>query len=136
MKYWLVKSEPFKYSFDDLLRDKQTHWNGVRNFQARNNLKSMCRGDKALFYHSNEGKEVVGVAEIVREAYPDSTATEGDWVMVDVKAMTRFEVPVTLADIKATPELKGMGLLKQARLSVVALTKAEFDMITKKGMTS
>jgi predicted RNA-binding protein with PUA-like domain len=136
MKYWLVKSEPFKYSFDDLLRDKQTHWNGVRNFQARNNLKAMRRGDQALFYHSNEGKEVVGVAEIVREAYPDSTATEGDWVMVDLKATARFQVPVTLTDIKAMPELKGMGLLKQARLSVVVLTKAEFDKITKKGMTS
>ena len=134
MKYWLMKSEPFKYSFNDLLRDKQTHWNGVRNFQARNNLKSMKRGDQALFYHSNEGKEVVGIAEIVREAYPDSSAADGDWVMVDVKAKTRFAVPVTLADIKATPELKGMGLLKQARLSVVALSKTEFDVIINKGM--
>lgn len=131
MNHWLIKSEPFKYSFDDLLRDGKTHWNGVRNFQARNNLRAMKKGDQCLFYHSNEGKEIVGIAEVIREAYPDDSAGEGDWSMVDVKPVKKLKKTVTLADIKAEPKLKNLSLLKQGRLSVTPVSKEDFQFLLK-----
>lgn len=133
MAFWLVKSEPSAYSFDDLMRDKKTHWNGVRNFQARNFLKAMKKGDRTLFYHSNEGKAVFGVAEIVREAYPDDSAKDGDWVMVDVKPVEKLARPVELAEIKRHPKLSQILLVKQSRLSVMPVTKSEFETIVKLG---
>ena len=125
MNHWLVKSEPCKYSFDDLLRDGQTFWNGVRNYQARNNLRAMAVGDLALFYHSNEGKEVVGIAQIIKSAYLDSTAEEGDWSMVDVKAVTKFKKSVTLEMIKDEPKLQSLALIKQSRLSVMPVSSGQ-----------
>ncbi len=133
MKYWLLKSEPFKYSFEQLLKDGKTHWDGVRNYQARNNLRAMKKGDQALFYHSNEGKEVVGVVEIVKEAYPDPSAKEGDWSMVDVKPLKKLSTPISLAEIKVHPKLSQMSLIKQGRLSVTPVTKSEFDTIISLG---
>jgi predicted RNA-binding protein with PUA-like domain len=105
MNYWLTKQEPATYSWDDLVREKKTAWTGVRNFQARNNLKGMKKGDLICFYHSGDDKQVVGIATVVKEAYPDSTADEGDWVCVDVAPVKPFEKPVTLAQIKATKAL-------------------------------
>lgn len=133
MKYWLVKSEPFKYSFDQLKQDKKTLWDGVRNYQARNNMRAMQKGDMLLYYHSNEGKEVVGLAEVAKEHYPDPTAKEGDWSVVDVKYKKAFKTPVTLQQIKATPSLSEMQLIKQMRLSVCPVAKKEFDIICKMG---
>lgn len=131
--YWLMKSEPFKYSWDDLVKDGQTYWDGVRNYEARNHLAAMKKGDLALYYHSNEGKEVVGIAEIVGEAYPDPTADDPQWVVVDVAPVRAFEEPVTLATIKADPELPEIQLVKRGRLSVVPLTAAEFRHVAKLG---
>lgn len=133
MNYWLMKSEPFKYSFDQLLKDKKTLWDGVRNFQARNNLRAMKKGDQAFFYHSNEGKEIVGIAEIIKEAYADPTAKDEDWSVVDIKPVRKLNSPVTLVDIKATATLKNIALLKQSRLSVSPVTKSEFEFICKMG---
>lgn len=133
MNYWLMKSEPFKYSFDQLLKDKKTLWDGVRNFQARNNLRAMRKGDQAFFYHSNEGKEIVGIVEIVKEAYPDPTAKDEDWSVVDIKPIKKFSSPVTLIDIKSASTLRNMALLKQSRLSVSPVTKSEFEFIYKMG---
>lgn len=136
MQYWLIKSEPFKYSFADLRRDKKTYWDGVRNYQARNNLRAMKKGDQALYYHSNEGKEVVGIAEIVKEAYPDPTAKDGDWSVVDVKPLKEMKAPVTLAQIKDTPALKDIALIKQSRLSVMPIDPKHFKEICKMGGAS
>jgi predicted RNA-binding protein with PUA-like domain len=136
MNYWLLKSEPFKYSWDDLVKDKRTYWDGVRNYQARNNMRAMSKGDLALYYHSNEGKEVVGIAEIVKEHYPDPTATEGDWSVVEVKPKKRLKNPVTLKQIKADKKLTEMKLVKQGRLSVCPVTKTEFDYIIKLGSSA
>lgn len=133
MNYWLIKSEPDCYSFDDLTRDKKTFWDGVRNFQARNNIRQMKIGDELLFYHSNVGKEIVGVAKVVKEAYPDPTAKGDDWSVVDVKPSKKFTTPVTLADIKAIPALSKMAFLKQSQLSVSPVTKTEFEYIVRKG---
>lgn len=133
MKYWLVKSEPFKYSWEQFLKDGQTFWDGVRNYQARNNLRDMKAGDKALFYHSNDGLCVVGIAEVVKEAYPDPTIDDERWVAVDIRPLKALPEPVTLADMKARPSLSEMGLIRQGRLSVVALTKKEFDTVLKMG---
>ena len=129
MNYWLIKSEPFKYSWNQFLKDQVTFWDGVRNYQARNNLLAMKLGDLCLFYHSNEGKEVVGIAEVVRESYPDPTTTETAWVVVDVKPHSTLKNPVSLQDIKSNPNLKKMGLLRQPRLSVIALSMSEFNAI-------
>jgi predicted RNA-binding protein with PUA-like domain len=126
MQHWLVKSEPDCYSWDDLCREGTGTWDGVRNFQARNNLRAMKRGDRCLFYHSNIGKEIVGVCEVVEEHFPDETAQDGDWSAVRVKPAERFEAPVTLAAIKADPQLAEMALLRQGRLSVAPVTEAEF----------
>jgi predicted RNA-binding protein with PUA-like domain len=125
MNYWMVKQEPTDYSFDDLVKDGKTDWTGVRNYQARNNLKEMKKGDKLLFYHSNVGKEVVGVAKVSKPAFPDPT--DEKWIAVEVQPVRKFKKTVTLADIKANLALKDIGLVRQSQLSVIALTKDEFD---------
>lgn len=133
MAYWLIKSEPFVFSFDDLERDGQTVWEGVRNFQARNNLRAMKKGDRALFYHSNEGLEVVGIATVTREHYPDPTADKGDWSVVDFAPEQRLPHPVSLKTIKADPVLKDIALVRNGRLSVMPLTPTEFRRILALG---
>lgn len=133
MKYWLVKSEPFKWSWDDQVKKGIEHWDGVRNYQASNNMKAMKIGDRAFFYHSNEGKEIVGIVEVAREYYPDHTDPKGRFGMVDFKTVKPLKKPVTLADIKALKSLQGMALVKQSRLSVCPVTKTEWDIICKKG---
>lgn len=134
-RYWLAKSEPLKYAWDQLVKDGSTFWDGVRNAQARNNLVAMQKGDLVLFYHSNEGKEVVGVMKVTREAYPDPTSDDERWVVVDVAPVKPLARPVTLADIKADPKLAEIPLVRQSRLSVSPLPKAAFDRILKKGGT-
>ena len=129
MNYWLAKSEPFKYSWDDFLKDGSTYWDGVRNYQARNNLKAMKVKDKVFFYHSNEGLQVVGVAEVIKEHYQDPTTDDQRWVVVDLKPVDTLKNPVTLAQIKQESSLKEISLVKQGRLSVMALSKKEFDKI-------
>jgi predicted RNA-binding protein with PUA-like domain len=131
MKYWLVKSEPSVYSWDHMVKDKQTNWSGVRNYQAAANMKAMKKGDQVFFYHSNEGKEVVGIVEVVKEYYPDPTDKEGKFGMVDVKAAKPLKKSVTLADMKTTPALKDMALLRQSRLSVSPVTEKEWNTILK-----
>jgi len=133
MQHWLVKQEPEKYPWAQFIKDKGTYWDGVRNYQARNNLRAMAKGDGVLYYHSVSEKAVVGVAEVTREAYPDPTAKEGDWSVVDLKPVQAMATPVTLAQIKAEPKLAGMGLLKQSRLSVSPLSAKEFRLILKMG---
>ena len=130
---WLVKQEPSAYSWTDFVRDGRTAWTGVRNFQARNNLNGMHEGDLVLFYHSVVGKEVVGIARVVREAYPDPTATEGEWVCVDLVPETPLASPVSLETLKAHPTLCEIPLIKQSRLSVMPLERAEFDAIVTLG---
>lgn len=131
MAYWLLKSEPSVWSWDDQVHAgaKGTHWSGVRNHLAKRHLMAMQRGDQAFFYHSNEGKEIVGIVEVIREAYPDDSDPTGRFVMVDVKAVKPLKSPFTLAQAKATPALKGMSLLTSARLSVQPVTRAEWDLI-------
>ncbi len=132
MQYWLLKSEPFKYSWDHLVRDGRTHWDGVRNHQAANNLKAMKLGDRAFFYHSNEGLAIVGVAEIVREAYPDPSDPTGRFVMVDIKPVMPVKTPVTLSEIKAEPKLADLALVRQSRLSVVPVAGKEWQILCKR----
>lgn len=131
MNYWLIKSEPFKYSWDQFVKDGKTFWDGVRNFAARNNLKAMKVGDQVLFYHSNEGLAIVGIAEVVKEAYQDPTTDDPNWVVVDLKPVRPLPNPVTLAAIKNTPELKDMDLVRLSRLSVGSVKSAEFKKIMK-----
>ncbi len=126
MNYWLVKSEPEAYSWAQFVKEGKAAWTGVRNFTARLNLRAMKKGDLVCFYHSVTEKQIVGLARVVKEAYPDSTATEGDWSCVDLEPVKPLKSPVTLETIKATPALKEMKLLKQSRLSVSPLTPAEF----------
>jgi predicted RNA-binding protein with PUA-like domain len=126
---WLVKQEPTAYSWDNLVKDARTAWTGVRNFQARNHLRAMCVGDLVLFYHSVIGKAVVGIAKVVRDAYPDPTATEDGWICVDLAPVRALARPVTLDQIKATGGLEDIPLLRQARLSVQPLTPRQFDAI-------
>lgn len=133
MKHWLVKSEPFKYSWEKFLKDKRTYWDGVRNFQARNNLKAMKKGDEVLFYHSNEGMEVVGIARVVKEHYPDPTSDDPAWVVVDLEPVKTLKRPVPLTEIKKEKKLQNIALIKQGRLSVMPLTKEEFECIVKMG---
>ena len=135
MNHWLVKQEPGKYPWAQFVKDKGTYWDGVRNYQARNNLRAMRKGDLVLFYHSVSEKAVVGVAKVTREAYADPTAKEGDWSVVDLKPIKAMAAPVTLAQIKAEPKLAGMGLLKQSRLSVSPLSAAEFKRVLQLGKT-
>ncbi|MEO5730265.1 MAG: EVE domain-containing protein [Byssovorax sp.] len=133
--HWLMKSEPFKYSFAQLLRDGSTTWDGVRNFEARNNLRAMKAGDLVLFYHSSEGKAVAGVAKITREAYPDPTAEGEDWSVVELAPVLPLKVQVSLEDIRSEPDLAEIALLKRSRLSVVPVSKEHFDRILKMGKT-
>ena len=129
MNYWLVKSEPSEYSYDDLEKDGSTYWDGVRNYAARNNLKSMKLGDSVLFYHSVNEKAVVGVSKVVKEYYQDPTTDDERWVVVDLAADRKLDKPVTLAEIKAEPSLAEIALVRQSRLSVMPLEKASFDRI-------
>lgn len=131
MQYWLMKSEPDVFSYDDLVKKKREHWDGVRNYTARNNMRAMQKGDLALFYHSNIDKAVVGIMKIVKEAYQDPTTKEVAWVCVDVAPVEKLKNPVTLAAIKANPKLAEMKLIKQSRLSISDLSKKEFDEIIK-----
>ncbi len=133
--YWLMKSEPSKYSYQQLVKDGVTTWDGVRNFEARNNLRAMKAGDLALFYHSVEGKAVAGVARVKREAYADATAAGEDWSVVDIEPVTPLKVQVTLETIRGEPELAEMQLLRRSRLSVVPVSKEHFDRVLKLGKT-
>lgn len=126
MAYWLVKSEPFKYSWDRFVQDGRTHWDGVRNHQASNNLKAMRIGDRAFFYHSNEGLAIVGMAEVVKEYYPDPSDESGRFGMVDMKPVAAVRTPVTLALMKADPVLSQMQLVRQSRLSVCPVTPEQW----------
>jgi len=133
MAYWLVKSEPFKYAWERLVKEGRTQWDGVRNHQAALNLKAMKQGDKAFFYHSNEGLAVVGIAEIVKEAYPDPGDKTGRFVMVDLAPLVPLPKPVTLAQIKADPAFAGIALVRQSRLSVMPIEPAHWKRICKLG---
>lgn len=132
-QHWMVKQEPTAYPWAQFVKDKGTTWTGVRNYQARNNLQAMKKGDLVLYYHSVVGKEVVGIAKVARTAYPDPTADEEGWVSVDLAPARALHTPVSLDTIKATPALAKIGLLRQSRLSVIPLTSAEFDCIVKLG---
>lgn len=129
MNYWLVKSEPFVFSYDDLVRDGVTRWDGVRNYQARNNLRAMKEGDLCLFYHSNEGLAVVGIAKVSKEHYPDPTAEKGDWSVVELQPYKAVAQPVTLAEMKQHPMLQQLGLVRNPRLSVMPVSADEFFII-------
>ena len=129
MAYWLIKSEPFKYSWDQFEKDGQTFWDGVRNYAARNNLKAMKKGDRAFFYHSNEGLEIVGIAEVVNEFYQDPTTQEEAWVVVDFIPVRKLRNSVTLATIKAEKRLAQMALIRQSRLSVQPVLEEEWDIV-------
>lgn len=129
MAYWLVKSEPFKYSWEQFVKDKQTYWDGVRNYAARNNLRAMKKGDEVLFYHSNEGLEIVGIAKVVKEAYQDPTTDEDAWVVVDLKPVKKLKQPVSLKQIKAEERLKNMDLLRLGRLSVGSVNDDEWKVV-------
>ncbi len=135
MNYFLVKSEPFKYSWEQFNKDGRTFWDGVRNYQARNNLKAMKEGDLVLFYHSNEGKDVVGIAKVVKEFYQDPTTDDPNWVVVDLSPVETFKHPVTLETIKNDPLLQDIALVRQGRLSVMPLKQEEFDRIVELGNT-
>ena len=129
MNYWLIKQEPDKYSFDDLLKDGKTDWTGVRNFQARNNLQAMRIGDKVLFYHSVSEKAVIGVAEVSRESFSDATDEANKWIAVEIKPLEKFEKPVSLDQIKTNENLQNIALIRQSRLSVMPLSEIEFKII-------
>jgi predicted RNA-binding protein with PUA-like domain len=133
MNYWLVKSEPFKYSWDQFVTDGETMWDGVRNYAARNNLRAMKTGDRVLFYHSNEGLAVVGIAEVIKEAYQDPTTDDTNWVVVDLKPVQLLPQPVSLSVIKQNESLSQMQLIKLSRLSVSAVSSDEFKVICKMG---
>ncbi len=135
MNYWILKSEPEAYGFQDLLREGRTAWDGVRNYGARNNLRAMKEGDIALFYHSITGKEVVGICRIIREYYPDPSAEKGDWSAVDVAPVKALNRPVRLKEIKAREELSQIGLVRLGRLSVVPITQDEFEVVLSMGET-
>ena len=135
-RYWLIKSEPTTYPWSRLVADGRTTWDGVRSFEARNNLRAMQLGDLALFYHSNDGKDIVGVARIVRTAYPDSSAPDGDWSVVELSPVVSMQKPVSLATIKATPALAKMELVAKMRLSVTKVSLMEFAKILVMGETS
>ena len=129
MAYWLVKSEPFKYSWDQFVKDGQTFWDGVRNYAARNNLQAMKKGDQVFFYHSNEGLEIVGIAQVVKEAYQDPTTDEDAWVVVDLKPLRKLKKPVSLQQVKGEKRLKDMALLRLSRLSVQPVTSEEWKVV-------
>jgi predicted RNA-binding protein with PUA-like domain len=129
MSYWLVKSEPFKYSWDQFVKDKKTFWDGVRNYGARNNLKAMQKGDQVFFYHSNEGVEIVGIAQVVKTFYQDPTTEETAWVVVDLKPIKKLKNPVPLSQIKSEPRLSNMDLVRLGRLSVQTVKDEEWEII-------
>lgn len=129
MAYWLIKSEPFKYSWEQFEKDKQTFWDGVRNYAARNHLKAMKKGEEVFFYHSNEGTEIVGIAKVAKEAYQDPTTEDEAWVAVDFKPYKKIKKPVTLADIKANKKLANMALVRLGRLSVQPVTDEEWKIV-------
>jgi predicted RNA-binding protein with PUA-like domain len=135
MAHWLIKSEPAKYSWEKFVEDKQTFWDGVRNYQARNNLKAMKKGDEVFFYHSNEGLEIVGIAKVAKEAYQDPTTEDPNWVVVDFKPVKKLKKPVTLSTIKADPRLEKIALVRLGRLSVCPITDEEWDIILELGET-
>jgi predicted RNA-binding protein with PUA-like domain len=135
MAYWLIKSEPFKYSWDQLVKDKKTFWDGVRNYAARNNLRAMKKGDLAFFYHSNEGVEIVGIAKVVKEAYQDPTTPEETWSAVDFAPHKKLKKPVTLVQIKADERLANMALVRLGRLSVQPVTDEEWDIVMEMSET-
>ncbi|MEI6489729.1 MAG: EVE domain-containing protein [Bacteroidota bacterium] len=129
MNHWLVKSEPFKYSWDQFVKDKKAVWDGVRNYAARNNMRAMKKGDLLFFYHSNEGLEIVGIAKVVKEAYQDPTTEDTAWSVVEIAPFKKLKKPVTLAQIKADKQLAAMQIIRLSRLSVSAVTAAEFDRV-------
>ena len=131
MSYWLIKSEPFKYSWDQLQKDKETFWDGVRNYAARINLRAMKKGDEAFFYHSNEGTEIVGIAKVVKEAYQDPTTDDDRWVAVNFAPKKKLKKPVTLAQIKTEPKLANMDLVRLGRLSVQTVKPEEWEIVMK-----
>ena len=133
MNYWLVKSEPEAYSWTQFVKDGKTAWTGVRNFQARNNLRAMKKGDAVFFYHSVSDTQIVGLARVAREFYPDATATEGDWSCVDLEPVKPLKHPVPLETLKTDAVLKTMPLVKQSRLSVTPLTPAQAERLLKLG---
>ena len=134
--FWIIKQEPSQYSWQQFEKDGSTYWDGVRNYQARNNLKAMKKGDKLLFYHSVIGEEIVGIAEVTRESYPDPTTNDERWVVVDLKPLKAFKVPVSLEIIKTHKELSDIPLIKQSRLSVMPIKKKDFQTLLKLGKTS
>lgn len=134
--YWLVKSEPYEYSFEDLQKDGSTVWSGVRNYAARNHLRNMKKDDLVLYYHSRKGLEVVGIAKVQKESYPDPTAEKGDWSAIDLVPVKHLAKAVSLKTIKAIPELAQMPLVKIGRLSVMPLTKEEFMKVLELGETA
>ena len=136
MNYWLVKSEPVKYSWDQFVKDGRAVWDGVRNYQARNNLQAMKTDDLVLYYHSNEGKEIVGIAKVARESYPDPTANDPTWVVVDLVPEQKLDKPVTLEQIKTSDKLNQIALIRQSRLSVMPIKPEEFDVIVGLGTNS
>ena len=129
MAYWLVKSEPSVYSYEQLAKDKETRWDGIRNYAARNHLKSMKKGDEVLFYHSNEGLDIVGIAKVAKEFYPDPASADDAWVVVDLKAHKRLKNPVSLSQIKADKGLSNMALVRIGRLSVQPVSDDEWKVI-------
>ena len=135
MAYWLMKSEPGNWSWDDQVKEGVAEWDGVRNYQAANNMKAMKIGDKVFFYHSVKEKQVVGICEVVKEYYPDPSDASGRFGMVDIKALRPFKQPVTLAEIKAEPALEGLALVRHTRLSVMPVAPAEWKLICKMGQT-
>jgi predicted RNA-binding protein with PUA-like domain len=132
MAHWLIKSEPVKYSWEKFEKDGKTFWDGVRNYAARNNLRSMKKGDEVFFYHSNEGLEIVGIAQVVKEAYQDPTTDDENWVVVDFKPVRKLKHPVSMQQVKADARLKDMALLRLSRLSVQPVTDEEWDIILEK----
>ena len=136
MNYWLIKSEPYKYSWDQMVADGSTYWDGVRSYPARVHLKAMKNGDLCLFYHSNEGKEIVGITRVIKEAYQDPTTEDEKWAAVDVEVVKPLNSSVTLAQIKSNDTLANMALVKQARLSVGPVQEFEFEEIIKLSNTT
>ena len=136
MQYWIVKQEPEAYSWANFVNDGRTAWTGVRNFQARNNLRAMKKGDLVLYYHSVSDKQAIGIAKVIKEAYPDPTGKEGDWSCVDLAPVKPLDSPVSLAAIKKDKLLENIPLVKQSRLSVQPLNKMQFQRILKLGQTS
>ena len=129
MAYWLIKSEPSAYSWDQFVKDGKTFWSGIRNYAARNHLKAMKKGDEVFYYHSNEGLEIVGIAKVIKEAYKDPTSDDDAWVVVDLKPVKKLKKPVTLQQMKADKRLKDMALIRIGRLSVQPVTEVEWKMV-------